>query len=151
MATKKKAAGKAKTAAKPVAKKSAVSQKPAAGKKPANKKVEKSRSAQPPNSSKAKKSKASASITPLDNRVVVRQKEENTTSGGLILTTTEKPTRGTVLAIGRGKQDKKGHVHPMDVQIGDEVVFTAFSGSNIEWMGEKVLILREDEILGVIG
>ena len=95
-----------------------------------------------------------AFMTPLDNRVVVRIDVSNQqkTAGGVWLppSNEQKPQRGQVLAVGRGRRNKKGQVFPMDVTVGDEVLYGAFSGTSVEWEGAQILILREDEILGVL-
>ena len=92
-------------------------------------------------------------IRPLHDRVVVRRKEEETTSpGGIVLpdSATEKPVQGEVLAIGKGKILESGDVRPLDVQVGDTVLFGKYSGTEIKISGEDVLVMREEDIMGVI-
>lgn len=93
-------------------------------------------------------------IVPLDDRVLIKPTlTERVTPGGLILpetSTLEGNLRGAVLAVGRGHQDKKGRVRPLDLRVGDEVLFSEYAGSPVEVSGEKLVILRETDILGVI-
>jgi chaperonin GroES len=94
-------------------------------------------------------------IRPLHDRVVVRRIEEKeTVQGGIIIpdTAKEKPQEGEILAIGKGKQSKDGKLIPLDVKVGDRVLFGKYSGSEVPVKigGEDVLIMREEEILGVI-
>ncbi len=73
------------------------------------------------------------------------------TAGGLFIpgTVSERPQKGEVLASGRGRRNKKGQVRPLDVKVGDTVLFPKFAGTTIEVSGEELLILREDEVLGI--
>ncbi len=93
-------------------------------------------------------------IRPLHDRVVVRRKEEEqTTAGGILLpgSAAEKPNQGEVVAVGTGRVTNDGKVIPVDVKVGDTVVFGKYSGSNtIKIDGEELLILNENEIYGVI-
>ncbi len=92
-------------------------------------------------------------IRPLHDRVVVRRKEEETTSpGGIVLpdSATEKPVQGEVVAAGKGKILENGDVRPLDVQVGDTVLFGKYSGTEIKINGEEVLVMREEDIMGVI-
>ena len=93
-------------------------------------------------------------IRPLHDRVVVRRKEEEqTTAGGILLpgSVAEKPNQGEVVAVGTGRVTNDGKVIPVDVKVGDTVVFGKYSGSNtIKIDGEELLILNENEIYGVI-
>ena len=91
-------------------------------------------------------------ITPLHDRVLVRRlKEKETAKGGIIIpdTAKEKPHEGEVMAIGAGKIEK-GHRIPLDVKVGDRILFGKFTGSEIEIDDQEYLILREDEILARI-
>jgi len=91
-------------------------------------------------------------IRPLHDRVVVKRMEEATTSAGGILipdSATEKPSRGEVLAVGNGKINSNGDVRPLDVKVGDQVVFGQYAGTKIDGQDEGVLIMREEDILGV--
>ena len=92
-------------------------------------------------------------IRPLHDRVVVRRIEEKeTVQGGIIIpdTAKEKPQEGEVIAIGAGKRLEDGKLVPLDVKPGDRILFGKYSGSEIKLEGEEFLIIREDEILGVI-
>jgi chaperonin GroES len=92
-------------------------------------------------------------IRPLQDRVIVRRvKEEEKTKGGLYIpdTAKEKPVEGTVLAVGNGKVAEDGTVRKLDVKEGDRVLFGKYSGTEVKIDGEEHLILREDDILGVI-
>ena len=92
-------------------------------------------------------------IRPLHDRVVVRRKEEETTTaGGIVLpgSAAEKPVQGEVLAIGKGKILENGDVRPLDVKVGDTVLFGKYSGTEIKIDGEEVLVMREEDIMGVI-
>ena len=92
-------------------------------------------------------------IRPLHDRLVVRRLEEETTSaGGIVLpdSATEKPSQGEVLAIGPGKTLDNGEVKPVDVQVGDKVIFGQYGGSTVKLDGEELLILNESEIFGVL-
>jgi chaperonin GroES len=92
-------------------------------------------------------------IRPLQDRVIVRRvKEEEKTKGGLFIpdTAKEKPVEGMVLAVGNGKILEDGTVRKLDVKVGDRVLFGKYSGNEVKVEGEDHLILREDDILGVI-
>ncbi|MFV0387480.1 MAG: co-chaperone GroES [Pyrinomonadaceae bacterium] len=92
-------------------------------------------------------------ITPLHDRVIVRRIEESeTTSGGIIIpdAAKEKPQEGEVIAVGEGKYKEDGSRQTLDVKTGDRVLFGKYSGSEISIDGEEYLMMREDEILGII-
>ncbi len=92
-------------------------------------------------------------INPLDDRVVVRAGEaEETTAGGIVLpdAAKEKPQRGTVIAVGPGRLLDSGERSPLSVEVGDEVLFGKYGGTDIEIDGEEVKILRESDILAKI-
>ena len=92
-------------------------------------------------------------ITPLHDRVVVRRLEEKETAkGGIIIpdTAKEKPQEGEVIAVGEGKYKEDGTRQTLDVKAGDRILFGKYSGSEIKLDGEEYLIMREDEILGII-
>src|SRR5512137_2168686 len=92
-------------------------------------------------------------LKPLGSRVVVEPNEqEEITAGGIVLpeTAKEKPQQGTVLAIGQGDRDEDGKRIPMDVAVGDKVLFAKYSGTEIKMDGKKVLILRESDILAIV-
>jgi len=92
-------------------------------------------------------------IRPLHDRVIVKRvQEEEKTKGGIIIpdTAKEKPQEGEVIAVGPGKQDDNGKVIALDVKPGDRILFGKYSGTEIKLEGEEHLIMREDDILGVI-
>ena len=92
-------------------------------------------------------------IRPLQDRVVVRRvKEEEKTKGGIIIpdTAKEKPVEGLVVAVGNGKVLEDGSTRALDIKAGDRVLFGKYSGTEVKIEGEEHLILREDDILGVI-
>ena len=92
-------------------------------------------------------------IRPLHDRVVVeRVEEERTSAGGIVLpdSATEKPVQGKVVAAGNGKIAENGDVRPLDVKVGDLVLFGKFSGTEVKVNGEDVLVMREDDIMAVI-
>ncbi|MBN2500491.1 MAG: co-chaperone GroES [Anaerolineales bacterium] len=95
----------------------------------------------------------SISLKPLGNRVVVKpQEEEEITAGGIVLpeTAKEKPQRGEVLAVGPGERNDKGDAVALDVKVGDKVLFAKYAGTEIKLDGEKVLILRETDLLAIV-
>ena len=92
-------------------------------------------------------------VRPLQDRVLVRRvAEEEKTKGGIIIpdTAKEKPAEGEVVAVGNGKADEKGKVRPLAVKKGDRILFGKYSGNEIKVDGVDHLILREDDILGVL-
>ena len=92
-------------------------------------------------------------IRPLQDRVVVRRKEEETKSaGGIVLpgSAAEKPSRGEVLAVGPGKKKEDGSLMPVDLKVGDNILFGKYSGSTVKVDGEELLIMNESEVFGVI-
>src|SRR5215203_6685408 len=93
-------------------------------------------------------------ITPLHDRVIVRRIEDNVnqTAGGLFIpdSAKEKPQEGEVIAAGAGKYKENGERQSLDVKAGDRILFGKYSGSEIKIDGEEFLIMREDEILGII-
>jgi chaperonin GroES len=92
-------------------------------------------------------------IRPLHDRIIVeRIEEEAKTAGGLIIpdTAKEKPQQGKVIAAGKGKLTEEGKVLTMDVKVGDKVLFGKYAGTEIKLEGMEYLIMREDDILGVI-
>ncbi len=92
-------------------------------------------------------------IRPLHDRIVVKRIEEKeTVQGGIIIpdTAKEKPQEGEVVAVGKGKRLEDGKVVPLDVKAGDRILFGKYSGNEIKIDGEEYLIMREDEVLGVI-
>jgi len=92
-------------------------------------------------------------MRPLYDRVVVRRlEEESTSAGGIVLpgSAAEKPSQGEILAVGSGKLTDNGEIRPLDVKVGDLVVFGQYSGSTIKVDGEELLIMSETEIFGVL-
>ncbi len=92
-------------------------------------------------------------IRPLHDRVIVKRKEEErTTPGGIVIpdTAAEKPIRGEVIAVGNGRILENGEIRPLDVKVGDEVLFGKYSGTEVVVEGEELLVLREEDIMGVI-
>jgi chaperonin GroES len=93
-------------------------------------------------------------IRPLHDRLIVKRIEEGEqkSAGGIIIpdTAKEKPQEGKVLAVGKGKTNDDGKTIPLDVKAGDRILFGKYSGSEIKVEGEECLILREDEVLGII-
>ena len=92
-------------------------------------------------------------IRPLQDRVIVKRiEEEEKTKGGIIIpdTAKEKPQEGKVVAVGKGKPNDDGKVVPLDVKVNDRILFGKYSGSEIVIDGEEHLIMREEDILGVI-
>ncbi|MDQ5890752.1 MAG: chaperonin GroES [Candidatus Dependentiae bacterium] len=94
-----------------------------------------------------------ATITPLHDRVLIKrtEKEEKTASGIIIPVTAQEKTHwGTVLAIGTGRIDANGILHPLSVKKGDLIVFGKYTGTEFKFQDEEYLILREDDILGIV-
>ena len=92
-------------------------------------------------------------IRPLHDRVVVkRMEEERTSAGGIVIpdSATEKPQRGEIVAVGNGKVTDSGEMRALDVKVGDQVLFGKYSGTEIKLDGEDVLIMKEEDILGVL-
>jgi len=90
---------------------------------------------------------------PLQDRVIVRRlEEEEKTKGGIIIpdTAKEKPQEGKVIAVGKGKITEDGKVVPLDVKVGDKILFGKYAGTEVKIEGEEHLIMREEDILGVI-
>ncbi len=95
----------------------------------------------------------SLKLKPLGNRVVVEPiEQEEVTAGGIVLpeTAKEKPQKGTVLAIGPGDRDEDGERIPLDVAVGDKVLYAKYSGTEIKVDGKKLLILRESDLLAIV-
>ncbi len=93
-------------------------------------------------------------VRPLQDRVLVRRLEEDIekTKGGLYIpdSAKEKPQQGKVMAVGKGRVSEEGKVTPLDVKVGDKILFGKYSGSEIKVDGEELLIMREEDILGVV-
>ena len=92
-------------------------------------------------------------IRPLHDRVVVKRTEEERTSpGGIVIpdSATEKPIRGEVIAVGNGKILDSGEVRPLDLKVGDSVLFGKYSGTEVKVEGEDLLVMREDDVMAVV-
>ena len=92
-------------------------------------------------------------IKPLHDRAVIRRLEDQRTSpGGIVIpdSAAEKPVRGEVIAVGKGKILENGDVRPMDVKVGDKVLFGKYAGTEIKVNGEELVVMREDDIMAVI-
>jgi chaperonin GroES len=92
-------------------------------------------------------------FTPLHDRILVRRVEESeTTRGGIIIpdTAKDKPQEGEVISVGKGKVNEEGKVRPLDVKEGDRILFGKYSGTEIKLDGEDLVIMREEEVLGII-
>ena len=92
-------------------------------------------------------------LTPLHDRIVVRRVEEaETTRGGIIIpdSAKDKPQEGEVVSVGKGKSNDEGKVFPLDVKAGDRILFGKYSGTDIKIDGEDFLIMREEEVLGIL-
>ena len=92
-------------------------------------------------------------IRPLQDRVIVKRiEEEEKSKGGIIIpdTAKEKPQEGKVIAVGKGKVNDDGKITPLDIKVNDRILFSKYSGTEINIDGEEHLIMREDDILGVI-
>jgi chaperonin GroES len=95
---------------------------------------------------------AATSFTPLHDRILVRRLEEGETIRGGIIpdSAKEKPQEGEVIAVGKGKSNDEGKVFPLDVKAGDRILFGKYSGTEIKLDGEEFLIMREEEVLGIV-
>jgi chaperonin GroES len=93
------------------------------------------------------------SFTPLHDRILVRRVEETESiRGGIIIpdSAKEKPQEGEVISVGKGKSNDEGKVFPLDVKAGDRILFGKYSGTEIKIDGEELLIMREEEVLGIL-
>jgi chaperonin GroES len=92
-------------------------------------------------------------LTPLHDRILVRRLEaEETTRGGLIIpdSAKDKPQEGEVVSAGKGKSNEEGKVRPLDVKAGDRILFGRYAGNEVKIDGEEFLIMKEEEVLGII-
>jgi chaperonin GroES len=92
-------------------------------------------------------------IRPLHDRVLVRRLEdEKKTPGGIVIpdSAAEKPMQGKVVSVGNGKLQENGELRPLDVKAGDKILFGKYSGTEVKVNGEELLVMREDDIMGVI-
>ena len=97
---------------------------------------------------------ADVNFRPLHDRVVVRRVEsEEKTAGGIIIpdTAKEKPSEGEVVSVGAGARDENGKVQPLDVKAGDRVLFGKWSGTEVKLNGQDLLIMKESDIMGIVG
>jgi chaperonin GroES len=95
----------------------------------------------------------SMKIRPLNDRIIVKRlEEERKTASGIVIpdTAAEKPDQGEVLAVGRGKKTEDGKVIPLDVKVGDKVLFGKYSGQTVKVKGEELLVIREEDVMGVL-
>ena len=92
-------------------------------------------------------------IRPLHDRVIIRRMEEEKTSpGGIVIpdSATEKPVKGEVVAVGKGKILENGDIRPLDVEVGDTILFGKYSGTEVSVDGEELLVMREDDITAIV-
>ncbi|MEW6119255.1 MAG: co-chaperone GroES [Pseudomonadota bacterium] len=93
-------------------------------------------------------------IRPLHDRVIVKRKEdERKTASGIVIpdsASTEKPDQGEIIAVGPGKKDDQGKLIPLDVKVGDRVLFGKYAGQAVKVEGEELLVMREEDIMGVV-
>jgi chaperonin GroES len=92
-------------------------------------------------------------IRPLHDRVIVKRiDEERKSAGGIVIpdTAAEKPDQGEVVAVGKGKKTDEGKLVPLDVKVGDRVLFGKYSGQTVKVKGDELLVMREEDIMGVI-
>jgi chaperonin GroES len=97
--------------------------------------------------------KAEVGVRPLHDRILVRRvAEETKTAGGIIIpdTAKEKPQRGEIVAAGKGRVSEDGKVMPLEVKIGDRILFGKYSGTELKLNGEELLMMREEDVLGII-
>ena len=92
-------------------------------------------------------------IRPLHDRVIVKRiEEERKSAGGIVIpdTAAEKPDQGEIVAVGKGKKDDQGKLIPLDLKVGDRVLFGKYSGQTVKGKGDELLVMREEDIMGVI-
>ncbi len=92
-------------------------------------------------------------IRPLHDRVIVKRLDEDRTSpGGIVIpdTAAEKPVQGKIVAVGKGKILEDGNVRPLDVKVGDKILFGKYSGTEVKLDGEELLVMREEDVMAVI-
>ena len=92
-------------------------------------------------------------LRPLHDRVIVKRlEEERKTASGIVIpdTAAEKPDQGEVLAVGPGKKNEDGKLFPVDVKVGDKVLFGKYAGSTVRVDGDELLVMREEDIMGVL-
>jgi chaperonin GroES len=106
-----------------------------------------------PTKSSASKGATSMKIRPLHDRVIVKRlDEEKTSPGGILIpdTAAEKPVQGKIVAVGKGKILEDGQVRPLDVKIGDKILFGKYSGTEVRVDGEELVVMREEDVMAVI-
>jgi chaperonin GroES len=99
------------------------------------------------------KERSTMKIRPLHDRVIVKRLEEDRTSaGGIVIpdTAAEKPTQGKIVAVGKGKILENGQVRPCDVKVGDKILFGKYSGAEVKFEGEELVVMREEDVMAVI-
>ena len=92
-------------------------------------------------------------IRPLHDRVIVKRiEEERKSAGGIVIpdTAAEKPDQGEIIAVGKGKKDDQGKLIALDVKVGDKILFGKYSGQTVKVKGEELLVMREEDFMGVI-
>jgi chaperonin GroES len=92
-------------------------------------------------------------IRPLHDRIIVKRlEEERTSKGGIIIpdTATEKPIQGKVIAVGNGKIQEDGKVRPLDVKVGDKILFGKYGGTEVKVDGDDLLVMREEDVMAII-
>ena len=92
-------------------------------------------------------------IRPLHDRVIVKRlEEERKTASGIVIpdSATEKPDQGEIIAVGKGKVSDDGKVRPLDVKVGDRVLFGKYAGQTVKVDGEELLVMREEDLMGVV-
>ena len=93
-------------------------------------------------------------VRPLQDRVIVRrvEEQEQKSAGGIIIpdTAKEKPSEGRVIAVGKGKVSDDGKLHPLDVKKGDRILFSKYAGTEVQVEGDEHIIIREDDVLGIV-
>lgn len=152
--SKKKKSANKKLTKKPV-KKAAVKKAALKLKKTAPKKVVAKKTAKAPISKSTSKTATSTKIvfTPLQNHLLVKQEgESDRTPGGLYIPAIaqDKPQKGKVVAVGKGSFSKKGKLRPLDVKAGETILFAPHAGSKVTLSGQELIVIREDEVLGVV-
>lgn len=101
----------------------------------------------------AKETKSAIGVRPLHDRILVRRMaEEEKTAGGLFIpdTAKEKPSKGEIVAAGKGRVNEEGKTMPLEVKVGDKVLFGKYSGTELKLDGHEYLMMREEDILGII-
>jgi len=91
-------------------------------------------------------------IRPLHDRVIVKREEERKSAGGIVIpdTATEKPIFGKVVAVGKGKILENGEIRPVDLKVGDKILFGKYSGTEVKMDGDELVVMREEDVMAVI-